>query len=129
MKGAITISRPSGWDKRFIRIEVQDELSRAVFLQIEMDLDKFAEAITGLGYTDCEFTLKSTDVVGLKREFKTEKVPVSSTWNITPEEIETALQPFEIDGWQANKNNFRNHHNRVKDENAFMVSFYRFVSS
>lgn len=71
MKGKLTISRPQYHDNRkTISIQVKDELSRTIFLDIEISCANFAECLTGMSEMECELKTRDLDKVGLKKETK-----------------------------------------------------------
>ena len=70
-KGKITIGRPQySSGKECITIHIEDKSSHIAFLDIEMKLDEFARAITGLGYVECEFECRGLKNVGKLYEIK-----------------------------------------------------------
>lgn len=55
---AVTIGRPThSSGKECVRISVEDVDTQKHVVQIEMDLDEFARAITGFGYRHCTGTI------------------------------------------------------------------------
>lgn len=73
LKGHLTISRPQGprsYDDPFIRIAVRDASSRVEFLELEVPLASFAEALTGLSEIKCDMKVRDLDRVGLIKETK-----------------------------------------------------------
>jgi hypothetical protein len=127
LAGAITISRPSGGETRYIRIALEDRLSSIEFLEIEIPLEAFAEAVTGLAYTDCVFELRGLDKVGKRREHKHEMVPLPKSYGLTDEEIDAALAPFEVDGWKGSHYDAKNSRNYVHGSGKSRIGFVRYV--
>jgi hypothetical protein len=73
LKANLTISRPSSSrasDDPFIRIVVRDSSSRTQFLEIDVPLASFAEALTGLSEVECDMKVRDLDRVGLIKESK-----------------------------------------------------------
>ena len=71
MEGRLTISRPCyGDDRRKISIQVKDVGARITFLEVEIDYDKFTQAITGLSSMECDLTTRGLDCVGKTMETK-----------------------------------------------------------
>jgi hypothetical protein len=71
LKGKLTISRPYGSrseDEPYIRIVVRDDTSRIQFLTVDIPLANFAECLTGLSETDCDFQLHAAHNVGKRKE-------------------------------------------------------------
>jgi len=53
-KGHITISRPSSGLKSWVNIDIEDEHYKMI-INVDIMLDKFAQAVTGLGSIDMEY--------------------------------------------------------------------------
>lgn len=73
LKGHLTISRPQGprsYDNPYIRIAVRDASSRTEFLEIEVPLASFTEALTGLSEVECDMRVRDLNRVGLIKETK-----------------------------------------------------------
>ena len=70
LKGQITISRPSTNDDRreFVRIAIKDAGSRLQFLEVEVELEPFAAALTGLSEQPCLLKTHGLTNVGKVRE-------------------------------------------------------------
>lgn len=130
LPGAITISRVSYGGDQPIRITVEDERSRMQAIEVRMTLDAFAKALTGLSYVACAFT-PASPLVGKWRQHKTALVRVPQM-DPTDAQITVALVPFEVDGWQAYRNDLRNWHQHSRDdagEEHYQVSFERWVDT
>ena len=64
-KGHITISRPNcSSGKKYITISIVDKKANIEFAEIELSLSNFTEALTGMGHTDCLFTVRGLANVG-----------------------------------------------------------------
>lgn len=64
-KAKLTISNPHYGDgRKKINISIQDDCARIQFLDIEIDHDKFAQAITGLSSVECEMEFRGLENVG-----------------------------------------------------------------
>lgn len=128
MQGKISISRwTSNTEPRTgITISVTDENSHCRMFEVTMSIENFGNAITGLGYVDCDFKLGAVQYAGMKAEYKHELIPVKK-WakDLTPKEIKQLLASYEVDGWEGRKEDFKNHHN-IRD-NKVKVSFTRFI--
>lgn len=69
--GSITISRVSTTNKEdYISIRVEDELSGARFLGIELPLGDFSLCVTGRSGVPCKMELRELQNVGKKKESK-----------------------------------------------------------
>jgi len=142
-KGSVSMSRTRGNDYDKVHITLTDESSGCQVMEAYLPLEEFAKAITGQGYVNCDFEIYNTEVIGKKREVKTEAVPVPENERLS-EKSEKAelLKPFEVDGWVGRDSDLGNHHNIVyntdsrgkkaglRRENGnifYWVSFHRFV--
>ena len=68
-KAALTISRPSyGDDRKKISIQVRDINARIQFLELEIDLDKFTECLTGLSEVESDMEFRGLENVGKSKE-------------------------------------------------------------
>jgi hypothetical protein len=77
IKGQLTISRWKGNDDtEGINIELIDADSHVRFVVVNISLEDFAKAITGLGYVPVDLDVRGLDKVGKIAEFKSTTVPV-----------------------------------------------------
>jgi len=86
LKGKLTISRPYGFrsdDNPFIRIAIQDEASRIEFVELEVPLASFAEALTGLSNVEANMVVRSLDKIGKRR------IVESVTFELSKEYLES----------------------------------------
>ena len=129
MKGNISIHRYQSNEEPHhgVHIELKDESSGVRVVDIDLTIEQFGNAVSGLGYTDCLFELGFVSYVGKVREHKIEKI---IRWfgygEIRNEDLEKVLKDYEIDGWKANRADFKNHH-RYNDDHTISVSFVRYV--
>lgn len=138
-KGQVTISRvSSAMGDDYICLRIQDGKSGITFVNVNMSVENFGYAITGLGSIECNLEFNKLDCVGMKRESKEISVPVievsTSDKSIKASLLEemvtvASLAPFEVDGWKARKGDFGNHHrfNRHSGE-SYRVVFERHVN-
>ena len=64
----LTISRPQRSDgRKYISLTITDEISRIQFLDAEIELGAFAEALTGLAYVPMEGELRGLEHIGKTR--------------------------------------------------------------
>lgn len=106
MKGTLTISRPSyGDDRKKISIEVKDSNSNVRFLDVEIDLDLFAAALTGLNDQKCDIKVKKLDLVGktVERDNIEFKLPECNFSN-RKEAAKVECNLIVVDGWVLNDN-------------------------
>jgi hypothetical protein len=133
MKGRIGMTRSGMGSDTRMRIEIEDAKSGVSFLEITMDMEKWAYAATGMFGVEMDFELRGVDTIGKVHETKTELVPVPENMPYKADDnlelIEDILSEFEVDGWQAHTNDLFNHHRRIRDgENIYQeVSFHRYV--
>ena len=133
LPGKITISRPidSHAASEYISITIQDRLSHNRVVEVRVPLDNFSKALTGQGYLDCELKYPDQSRIGKKNEVKKEFVPFHE-YNPTEEQLTSALEPFEVDGWKGRRGDLTNHHKyAVKDGDVKgqWVVFERYVET
>jgi len=132
LKGEVVITIDSR-DK--ICIELKDVVAGVKCVEIEIDPEAFAFAMHHRP-SPCEFAWRPKHV-GMKHESKEENVPFNSAYRvdkvITERAIDMALKPFEVDGWEARREDVGNHRRRCKTEEgsteqeAYRVYFHRWV--
>ena len=61
-----------------IKISIQDENSRCHFIEVEIGLAEFAQALTGLGSTPVKMEVRNLECVGLVREREGARVVISN---------------------------------------------------
>ena len=139
LQGKISITVPSSNtpdNRKFVRVEMCDELSGSRFLDISIPIDTWTLATVGnLSYCNCEFELHP-DYVGMRNEHKSEIVYVEKQRSYSRAdqrlaELE-ALKEWEVDGWSARAGDISNHHRRKVDlstetHDAYEVTFFRYV--
>jgi len=125
--GQLSINRVSGFQD-YVCIRVTDKLSGHDFLELDVDFEEFAKAVTGFSLQKCVFKLRSMNTVGKKREIKHEIVqrPTKYDSQARDDEINGILAPYEIDGWVGSRYDITNHHNWTGD-NKVRVCFRRYV--
>ena len=129
MNGKITISRYNDFrNKEPIHITITDEKSGVTFCDIEMSLESFSRAITGLSLQECNISIHNIDRIGMKREMKKEFIKISKgSFGLSDNEKEELLKPYNIDGWIGSKYDIGNHHNFSHKNDAYKVGFTRWV--
>ncbi len=135
LEGIITIGRQTGPSGILIHLQIEDVLSGCRIADLEMNVEDYGHAISGLAGQPCRMKLypKSWELLGRTRENKTEDVciPGISGGQRTPTEerlVEEAVKPFEVDGWKADTRNVGNHHYWRRDD-VWSVMFFRYVSA
>ena len=128
LPGSISISRPGGSEKcDYISIRFTEEGSRIQFLEARVKYADFAQAITGL-VSDCELVLCELNLVGQKREHKTEQVFVPDCPYDEREEVAAqAVAAYEVDGWTGRVEDALNHHKRNNSTASEKGALYRVV--
>lgn len=124
-----TMPTGDGWDG-FMNIEVHDEMSGARFLELKVPYADMMRALTAR-QAEVEFVLRPA-VVGMRREHKTEVVPVPRSLSSKDADgINAVLAPYEVDGWRGYRSDVTNHHRWVGPEKDGLkptrVSFVRHV--
>lgn len=129
MKGNISVLRYSSTST--MKIELRDESSGVRFLEVELTAEDLMLALSGRSEMDCKFELKYVESIGKLREYKEEIVPIPTMGvRVSDEAIIRALEPFEVDGWSARREDAKNHHRFVEysaEYSLYRVSFTRFV--
>ncbi len=118
LKGKITISRPTSTHRDpYVSITVIDAESGTEAVEVQMDLASFAEALTGMGRTECEFSWNDSGRIGKIREIK--QVPVfvpDGPWDDRRDDAARALAVHEVDGWHGSVSDATNHHRSMQRE-------------
>ena len=129
MKGKVSVSRVhSNHEDDYVSLELIDDLSHVTCVKIKMSTKTLGDVLTGMSRQECEFSIQP-DLVGKVRETKSETVskPTSSRSDENYEaELDTILKPFEIDGWEARREDFRNHYNSIGGDQT-SITFIRFI--
>lgn len=130
MKGTISIYRFVVGTEHKIGIDIEDSGSNTGFLNIRMDLDDFARAVTGQSYIDCDFELRGLEKVGTKHKHKREYIHAEHR-RFSDEEAKSIVAPYEINGWVARLSNLNNPHfwEKLNGKPVISVIFERYVSS
>jgi len=129
-KGNVTISRVNTGDGQYMEIRITDGSSGTEFVEAKLSLENFAQAIIGLGYVECEIETRRLDLVGKKREHKTEMVACNG-WELDRKDesaINNVLAPYEIDGWIGSHYDMKNSKN-YRGHETVKVSFTRYVDA
>jgi len=100
LDGKLSISRPSGSDEPYIKIAIEDKLSRVEFLEINIPLEEFAEALTGLALRPVTLKVRSLDKVGKVKEGKSLNFVVKTKGD-RKEYAEQNAQSHADEGWTA----------------------------
>lgn len=108
MHGKIRINkRNSNIGTETIAIEVRDENSHAIILEISGSFDQMARAILGLVEADCTYELTNLDIAG---KYRCTKVEIVALKKRSKRGISQALRPYEVNGWVARAVDFDNPH-------------------
>ena len=99
----IGISRPTYAGKEsHISIRIQDENSRAHFVEVEISLADFALAVTGLSGVDCTAKVKDLEKVGKMQETDTLEFVLPEdfpTYSGDKEEVKKLAKEICPEGW------------------------------
>lgn len=113
LKGSISVGKVSGYDRNFVSIELTDELSRAVVVRVDLDLEQAARAILFSHTEPCEYILPGADVAGMKRIHETLKIrvpdevkDVDARRQYVRDELREAIN----EGWDVHFDDITNHH-------------------
>lgn len=99
IKGKMTISRPvCGGSGSKVCIDIQDSTSKIHFVEIEVDLAEFTNAITGLGSRPVEMEVMGLDRVGMERETMEIEFPIGEDYRAREHAAEIA-KDHTPEGW------------------------------
>ena len=133
MQGKITISRPVGHNIEVITIDIEDESSGVSFLSVLVGYADFAKALTGQGYIPCEFEIRGLELIGKRRETKTEHVFVlDGSYETRDKRACNAVEQYEKDDWKGCREDTLNFHRRKETESDgawYAVTFTRHVEN
>jgi hypothetical protein len=129
-KARVTISKLIGRNDSKMRLEIEDEISGITFVSVELTLENFAKAITGMAMVEGEMRVGELELVGKKREMKKETVSVENV-NLKYEELVKLAAPFEIDGWQnlLHKGSRFDVTQNKKGEMSYTIPFVRWIDA
>ena len=131
LKGDISITNRHSTDgDKFVNIRICDELSGPAFIDVNVPIATFAEALFGLVHRPCEFSLNPENV-GKRKETMKQRVTFRSRNDDNREKAaRKACAPFEVDGWTADWDSLLNPHYSSSDADGNttgMVTFFRYV--
>jgi len=133
LKATLTVSHVQcSHGENYISISIRDESSHCNAVEVEMDFASFAKALTGHGYQPCMMDFNNSGVVGKVHEYKTENVTFKNPYFLREGPrlkamMDKALKSFEVDGWEANRDDLLNSHRHKGD--FFSVTFHRYVDA
>ncbi len=130
-QGFISLGRVHGSGKDDeVWIEVADAGNRIEFLCLKISLADLASLITQEANVSCRFALRGIQEIGKQIEHKTEIVSYQSFGPRKDAKTakETALKPFEVDGWRGHLDDLGNMHCQI-DSNHYRVAFHRYVAA
>ena len=108
--GFISItSTDKGGEEPCVHLRVLDAVSGQAAADTFISMKDLALALTGQARIPC--TLSIGERVGLTRETKFEALVFSGKDAPSNDQMEQAIKQYEIDGWQGNRTDAKNHHN------------------
>lgn len=133
LKGKLSISRvTSNVENDYIEIQLEDENSRSRLIEIMVDFESFAKALTGLCYQPCSYQVVDIfDLLGKKHECKTVPIEYPELHNrdgLFKDLRELMVKPYEIDGWVADRHEGFNGHKLKGGKYNFIFRRYVDVS-
>lgn len=138
LKGKITITRTNSNQPPYdtATITIRDELSAVTVIEVKMLPEDWGMALLNIGSIPCEFKIfDNNELIGKQLETKTEVVALDLPNNYTHDKdviekaITKALKIYEIEGWKARREDFRNMHNKIGGSPKYRVTFSRFVEA
>ena len=140
LPGKLTISAPmnSNMEEK-IDITLEDEGSHVECVTIHISYAELTAALVGHASQSCQVEYRGLELVGKKREHKTEVVgPIpdrllkAKDGKRSPE-LEAIFAPFEVDGWMGRTTDAYNHYNwcgpRGEDGQSYRVNFVRYIDA
>lgn len=112
-----------------VYIEIEDESSGILFLELHTTLSDIANAIIGHQSAKVEYEIRGIDLIGKTRQTKVIDVPVPLlSFRYSDDLAKQLCEPFEGDGWQARYRDMDNWHNFSRNGGkTCKVVFTRFV--
>lgn len=92
-------------------------------IDITLTFEQFGAAIGG--HVECDYKLGAIELSGKVREHKSVDIPFKNPFQLADEEIDKILLKYEVDGWKAYRDDFKNYHRFGKG--IITVGFTRFV--
>jgi hypothetical protein len=128
LEAEISMGMLQGGDHdREIRIEVNDRNSAQRLMHIYITAEALGELITGQASRPCQVELNTSPDIGKIRETKTEVVEYIDRFaKDRAAQVEKVLSPYEVDGWEANRRDYDNHHRQV-GRGSVKILFERWV--
>lgn len=127
-EGKITISRTSSnVEGEFISIQIRDKNSTLGIVDVEMSLEDFALALTGVSRMPAQLKVAdSLENVGKKIEHKAENVFYGDVWKDAEFEavIRENSKQFEVDGWKLKPEKYNP---RKANRGYYLTSFVRYA--
>src|SRR5690606_15975036 len=104
MKGKLTISNPSGYEKEYMEITIKDSSSNVEFVSLKMSYADFMKALRGQAEVEGDLKVRKLDIVGMEKESKplVFMVPKEHVFN-RKEWAEANYLKYVKDGWLADK--------------------------
>lgn len=96
--------------ERPVEIEVMDAISGDMIAVLRLSDAEFGRALSQPSEISCEVKVYTEAHLGMKYESKYETIPWKPGRG-TAESRRKAVEPFEIDGWEAQLKDLENHHN------------------
>ena len=114
LKGSILIGKVSSNKEpyHYMHIQIRDEESGCIVVELEMSMEAFAKSITG-GNSPCDIPFfNDSGNIGKIHEYKEEVVPLG--FQYTEDEKTDAIAIFEVDGWKGRREDLGNMHRRIR---------------
>ena len=131
LKCSLMVTAPSSNVEpyRYIELRIEDQESRTLIFQAQMSMEQWGKLVTAHSQVDDVPAVLTPDLVGMKLEVKTEKVPLpvvdSYERDVRRAAYKEAIRPFEVDGWVGRVDDTLNHHKISKG--VASVAFRRYV--
>ena len=122
IKAKLGLSRAGMGSDSYMRMEIEDATSGIRFCELEIGMYDYAFLTTGLHGVSAKCTLRGLEDVGKSVEGTQDIIPRPAD---TPEAIQAALAPYEVDGSKAYPPDLFNHPHAV--EGGQSAIFHQYV--
>lgn len=129
LTGKIMASSITGHDGNYVAIRIEDEASGIVVAEIHMSYEEYGKMLAHATFVDCQIDYYPSENIGKRMEVKREMVLGINYETLRteafPEVYQRSVEPFEVEGWKADKERSFNPHRAHGD--AYDVIFRRYV--
>jgi hypothetical protein len=133
----ISMGANAGRGRDHAVLSIEDESSNVQVLELQLTAEQLGRLVVSHSEVECAVTWR-TERLGMRHEHKTEEVPFPARRSTTHRDqagelraAQKALEPFEVDGWEASHEDVLNSHNLIRSGRGagqvYRVAFHRWV--